>query len=213
MNRLLRILIVDDHAVVRRGLKEIVAEEFHNALFGEAQNGAELHRLIRNQTWDVVILDINMPGRGGLELLKDLKQIHPGLPVLVLSGHSEDQYAIRVVKAGGAGYIPKETAPDELVTAIKRVLAGGKYVSAAVAQKLLFQLESDRDKKPHETLSDREFQVLRLMASGKTPTEIAAALALNVKTISTFRTRILTKMNMRNSAELTRYALENHLLD
>ena len=212
VSQLLRILIVDDHAVVRQGLKHILAEDFREAVFGEAQNGTELFRYLHQQVWDIVILDINMPGSSGLDLLKDIKQDHPGLPVLVLSMHSEEQYAIRVLKAGGSGFMTKDLAADELVVAIRKVLTGGKYASPAVAEQLLFQVETDRDKLPHETLSDREFQVLCLIASGHTPTEIAASLALSIKTISTYRARILAKMNMRNNAELTHYVLENHLL-
>lgn len=213
MSKLLRILIVDDHAIVREGLTRILMEAFENAVFGQAQNGAELFKHLHQQAWDIVIMDISMPGRSGLELLRDLKREHPGLPVLVLSAHSEDQYAVRALKAGGAGYMTKETAPDELVNAVKLILTGKKYITSEIAEKLITHIETERDKLPHETLSDREYQVLCLIAAGKTPTEIAEALVLSVKTISTFRARILAKMNMRNNAQLTHYALENHLLD
>jgi DNA-binding NarL/FixJ family response regulator len=159
------------------------------------------------------MLDINIPGTSGLEILKDIKQEYPALPVLMLSAHSEDQYAMRVLKGGAAGFLTKGSAPEELVQAVRKVLGGGKYVSPALAEKLASHLDTKRDGPPHELLSDREFQVLRLIASGKTPTEIAADLSLSVKTISTFRTRILAKLDMRNSSELTHYAIDNGLLE
>lgn len=213
MSTPLRVLIVDDHAVVRQGLKHILADEFRDAQFAEAQNGIELFKFLRQQVWDVIILDINLPGRSGLDLLKDVKMDYPRVPVLVLSAHMENQYAIRVLKAGGSGYLTKDAAPDELVKAIRKVMGGGKYISAEMTEKLVTHIESDRDVLPHETLSDREFQVLCHIASGKTATEIAAIMMLSVKTISTFRSRILSKLNMRNNAELTHYAIEQHLFN
>ena len=197
MNASIKILIVDDHAVLRQGLKHILAEEWPHAVFGEAGSVPELMQLLRKDSWDVLLLDINLPGRNGLEALKEIANDKAHLPVLVLSGHPEDQYAIRVLKAGAAGYMTKETAPDELIQAVRKVLAGGRYVSAALAEKLAFGLSDNSDKLPHEHLSDREYQVLCLVASGKTPTEIAEELTLSVKTISTFRTRILSKMDMK----------------
>jgi DNA-binding NarL/FixJ family response regulator len=213
MNINLRILIVDDHAVVRQGLKHILVEEWAGAVFGEAQNVSELLPLFRKATWDVVLLDINMPGRSGLDVLRDLRQEKPQIPVLVLSGHPEDQYAVRVLRSGASGYLPKETAPDDLIKAIRKVLEGGKYVSASLAEQLAFGLGGDNQKVPHETLSDREYQVMCLLASGRTSTQIAEELMLSVKTISTFRTRVLAKMNMKTNAELTHYAIQNSLVE
>lgn len=206
-------LIVDDHDVVRQGLKSILAQAHPGARLWEAQNAMEVFTHLRGHECDLVILDIHIPGTSGLEILKDLKRDHPGLPVLMLSAHSEDQYAMRVLKAGAAGFLTKSSASEELVQAVRKVVGGGKYISPSVAEKLASHLDARRDKPTHELLSDREFQVLGLIASGKTPTEIAEALSLSVKTISTFRTRILAKLQMRNSAELTHYAIENHLLD
>jgi DNA-binding NarL/FixJ family response regulator len=204
---------VDDHDVVRQGLKSILAQAHPGARLGEARNASEALSKLRQQEWDLVILDINFPGTSGLAILEDLKREAPSLPVLMLSAHSEDQYAMRVLKAGAAGFLTKGSASEQLVLAVRKVLGGGKYISPALAEKLATQLDVNRDRPPHELLSDREYQVLCLIASGHTPTEIAGALSLSVKTISTFRTRILTKLNMRNSAELTHYALKNGLLD
>jgi len=209
----LRILITDDHAVVRQGLKQILAEEFKRAEFGEAANGQEALDRIWKESWDVVMLDLTMPGRSGLEVLKEIKKSRPKLPVLVLSMHPEDQFAVRLLKLGAAGYMTKESAPNELVGAVKKVIAGGRYVSAALGEKLASYLAIDVQTPPHERLSDREFVVLRHIASGKTPTTIARELTLSVKTISTYRTRILEKMDMSNNAELTHYAIQNHLVD
>jgi len=208
-----KILIVDDHAVVRQGLKTILAQSYAGAQIGEAQNAREVWSHLRRQQWDLVILDIHMPDTSGLEILKDLRQEYSSLSVLMLSAHSEDQYAMRVLKAGAAGFLAKGSASEELVLAVAKVLSGGKYISPGVAEKLAAQLDENHGKSPHELLSDREFQVLCFIAGGKTPTEIAESLSLSVKTISTFRTRILTKLNLRNSAELTHYALKNNLLD
>jgi DNA-binding NarL/FixJ family response regulator len=208
----LRILITDDHAVVRRGLKQVLEEEFDQVVFGEAQNTREMLEHLQKKAWDVVILDITLPGRSGLEVLGELKLTHPNLPVLVLSMHPEDQYGIRVLKSGASGYMTKESAPDEIVMAIRKVLRGGKYVSPSLAERLAFNLEVNGEKPLHEALSDREYEVMLMIASGKTLTEIAQKLDLSIKTVSTYRTRILEKMKMQNNAELIRYAIKNQLV-
>jgi DNA-binding NarL/FixJ family response regulator len=208
----IKILIADDHAIVREGLKQIVAEQSDMIVAGEAHNAQGVLDLLQKQEWDVVVLDINMPGRSGLDVLKEIKQQHPKLPVLVLSVHPEDQYGLRVLKAGAAGFMNKESAPAELVSAIRKVYRGGKYVSASLAERLAFHLEEDIDRPLHEALSDREFQVMCLIASGKTTTEIAQKLNLSVKTISTYRARILEKMKMKSNAELTHYAIQYGLV-
>jgi two-component system invasion response regulator UvrY len=210
---LIRILIADDHAILRRGLKEILEDELVGAIFGEAGNAQEVVTQVRSQAWDLVILDINMPGRSGFDLLGDLRQLRPELPVLVLSVHPEDQYAKRVLRAGAAGYMNKETAPRELVKAVRKVLAGGRYVSEAFAEKLALDLGAKAVRLPHEKLSDREFEVMRMIASGKTVSQIAEELHLSVTTVSTHRAGILKKMGMANNAELMRYVLENRLID
>jgi two-component system invasion response regulator UvrY len=212
MLSVMRILITDDHAVVRQGLKQILAEEFKRAEFGEASNVQEAIDKVWKENWDVVVLDITMPGRSGLEVLKEIKKSRPKLPVLMLSMHPEDQFAVRLLKIGASGYMTKESAPQELVGAVKKVVAGGRYVSPALAEKMASYLAIDVQTPPHERLSDREFLVLRLIASGKTPTAIAKELGLSVKTVSTYRTRILEKMSMANSAELTHYAIQNQLV-
>ena len=209
----MKVLIADDHAIVRRGLKLILSEEFSRVVFGEARNGQEVLDQVWKQDWDIVVLDITMPGRSGLEVLKELKQLRPKLPVLILSMHSEDQFGMRVLKAGAAGYMTKENVPEELVKAIKKVIAGGKYISPALAEQLAFHLEEDTGRPLHEKLSDREYQVMRMIASGQTVKEIAVELVLSMKTISTYRTRILEKMKMKSSAELTHYAVKNKLVD
>lgn len=208
----MRILITDDHAVVRQGLKQILAEEFRRAEFGEAASAQEAIERVWKETWDVVVLDITMPGRSGLEVLKEIKKSKPKLPVLVLSMHPEDQFAVRLLKIGASGYMTKESAPNELVGAVKKVMAGGRYISGPLAEKMASYLAIDVQTPPHERLSDREFLVLRLIASGKTPTMIAKELGLSVKTISTYRMRILEKMDMANNAELTHYAIQNNLV-
>jgi DNA-binding NarL/FixJ family response regulator len=208
-----RILIADDHAVVRRGLKQIVEEANDMVIAGEAANSHEVLSQIQAKRFDVLVLDITMPGRSGLDILKDVKQVRPQLPVLVLSMHSEDQFAARVLKAGAAGYLPKESAPEELVKAIRKVISGGKYISADQAEKLVSFFDSTRHEAPHEALSNREFEVLRRIASGRTVSQIAEEMKLSVKTISTYRTRILEKMNMTTSAELTHYAIRSGLVD
>jgi two-component system, NarL family, invasion response regulator UvrY len=207
----IKILVADDHAVVRRGLIQILTEYADLTVVGEAQDAQELFTLVRSQAWDIVILDVSMPGRGGLDVLKELKSDFPERPVLILSGHPEDQYAVRTLKAGAAGYLTKDSAPGELVTAVRKAMQGGKYVSATLAEKLAFNLTPETDRLPHETLSDREYQVMCRIASGKTVSEIAEEFSLSVKTISTYRTRILEKMNLKNNAELTLYAIQHGL--
>ena len=209
----MKILITDDHAVVRQGLKQILLEEFTRAQFGEATNAQEAIERVWRENWDVVVLDITMPGRSGLEVLKEIRKSRPKLPVLVLSMHPEDQFAMRLLKIGASGYMTKESAPNELVGAVRKVIAGGRYVSPSLAEKMASYLAIDVQTPPHERLSDREFLVLRLIASGKTPTVIARELALSVKTISTHRTRILKKMDLKTNSELTHYAIRNGLVE
>lgn len=210
---MIKILIADDHAIVRRGLKQILTETADMVVAGEAHNGQELLEKMRSDQWDVIVLDISMPGRGGLDILKQLKSERPKLPVLMLTIHPEDQYAVRVLRAGASGYLTKESAPDHLVEAIRKVARGGKYISPHLAERLAFNLESISEQPLHEALSDREFQVLRLIASGKTVKEIGEELSLSVKTISTYRTRILEKMKMKNNAEMTHYAIQQKLVE
>ena len=210
---MIRVLITDDHALIRRGLRQVLQEGLGAVTVGEAQDAREALELIMTQSWDVVVMDITMPGRSGLDILRDIKLAHPELPVLILSMHPEDQFAVRVLKSGASGFIPKESAPEELIKAIRKVLAGGRYVTPALAEKMAFDLALQSDKPPHETLSDREFQVLRMIASGKPVGQIAEELSLSVKTISTYRARVLEKMRMQNNAELTHYAIKHHLVD
>jgi len=209
----MKVLIADDHAVVRRGLKETINESFPKTTFGEVETAQEAIESVRRQDWDVVILDISMPGKSGLDILDDLKRLRPKVPVLFLSMHPEEQYAKRALKAGAAGYLTKESVPEELKTAVKRVLGGGRYVSATLAEKLAYDLRGGTDVPVHELLSDREFQVLRMVASGKTIKQIAAEISLSVKTVSTYRSRILEKTGLKTTAELIRYALQSQLVD
>jgi two-component system invasion response regulator UvrY len=209
---MIKILIADDHAIVRQGLKKIVENDTDMKVVGEAQNGAELLNLVRKTEFDVIILDISMPGRNGLEILKDLKRANSSLPVIILSIHPEDQYAVRAVRAGASGYMSKESAPEELVKAIRLAYRGGKYVSPLVAGLLANHVEVKTVEQQHTLLSDREFEVFNLLASGKTVGQIAVELNLSVKTISTYRARTLEKMGMTTNAELTRYALDYNLL-
>jgi DNA-binding NarL/FixJ family response regulator len=210
---MIKVCVVDDHAVVREGLKRIISENPGMAVTAEAGDGHEALKVIKEEPCDVVLLDITMPSKSGLDILKQLHTEAPKLPVLVLSMHAEDQYAVRVLRAGAAGYLTKESAPAKLVQAIRKVVRGGKYVSSTLAEKLVYDLDGDSSKAPHEVLSDREYQVLCMIASGKTVTEIGEELALSVKTISTYRVRILEKLNMKNNAELTRYAIKEGLVD
>jgi len=208
-----RVLIVDDHPVVRDGIKRILEEQEGETTVGEAGAAQEAIELVRQEDWDAVVLDISLGGRSGLELIKELKQIRPKLPVLILSMHSEEQYARRAFRAGAAGYITKDNSRAELVAAVKKVIDGGRYVSPALAERLVFDIERGSDRPPHELLSDREFEVMQHIASGKTVGDIAEQLSLSDKTISTYRARILEKMGMRNNAELTHYAIKNKLVD
>jgi len=210
---MIRILIADDHAIVRQGLKQILADTPDLVVVGEAANGVEALRMLREQPYDMLLLDISMPGKSGIEVLKQIKQEAPKLPVLILSIYPEEQYAVRLIKAGAACYLSKESAPEQLVTAIRTVAAGKRFISPSVAELLANELERDSDQPPHQALSDREFQILRLIASGKTVSEIADALALSVKTVSTYRTRLLDKMQLKNNAELTHYAIKNNLIE
>ena len=209
---MIRVLIVDDHAILRRGLKALLSDAFEGAKFGEASNADQALKQLDKKGWDVALLDVTLPGKSGLDLLKELKVVQPRLPVLILSVHSEDQFAVRALKAGAEGYLTKESAPEELVQAIHKVLSGGRYVSPSLAEKLALSLGKDFTRTPHETLSDREFEVMRRIGSGKTVTEIAEELSLSVKTVSTYRARILEKLGLRNSAEITQYATRNGLV-
>lgn len=209
----MKILIADDHAVVRRGLRDTLAEAYSRATFGEAKTAQETLESVARQNWDLVILDISMPGKSGLDILDDLHRLRPKLPILLLSMHPEDQFARRALKSGAAGYLTKESVPEELKEAVRRVQAGGRYVSATLAEKLAFDLRGDTDLPVHELLSDREFQVLRMLASGKTVKQIADEISLSVKTVSTYRARILLKTRLKTTAELIRYALQAGLVD
>jgi DNA-binding NarL/FixJ family response regulator len=209
---MIRILIADDHAIVRQGLRQIVSSDSQMNVVGEVQNGAELLDLVRKETVDVVVLDISMPGRNGLEILKELKRDYPLLPVIVLSMYPEDQYAVRALKAGASGYMTKESAPEELVKAIRKAYQRGKYISPQVAELLAEYVETNTSGEPHKLLSDREYEVFTMLAAGKTVGQISIELNLSVKTISTYRTRILEKMQMSTNADLTRYALDFKLL-
>jgi two-component system invasion response regulator UvrY len=209
----MRILIADDHAVVRRGLRQILAEAFKRAVFGEAANSQEALDRVWKEPWDIVILDLTMPGRSGLDVLKEIKRARPKLPVLMLSMHPEDQFAVRLLKAGASGYMTKESAPEELVGAVNKAVAGGRYVSPQLAEKLASFIVHDALAPPHENLSDREFLILRLIASGKPVSAIARDLSLSVKTVSTYRARLLEKMSMKNNSELVHYAFQYELVD
>lgn len=209
---MIRILIADDHPVIRKGLVQIIEDATGLIIEDEASNGYEVLEKIRTNNFDVIILDISMPGLNGLEVLKQIKIIKSNLPVLILSMYPEEQYAIRALKAGASGYLTKESAPEELVKAILKITNGGKYISSSLAEILAFDFLGEKNKMAHELLSDREFQVMSMIASGKTVSEIADELSLSVKTVSTYRSRILSKMNLNNNAELTHYAFENNLI-
>ena len=209
---MIRILIVDDHAILRRGLKEILEREFRDVNIGGAGTAEQALTQLDAENWDLVILDITMPGRSGVDVLRHLKALRPKLPVLVLSMHPEDQYGKRVLKAGASGYMNKESAPEELIKAVRKLLSGGRYVSPTLAETLAVDLSRDDGTPAHERLSDREFEVLRKMASGKTVGQIAQELHLSVPTVSTYRARILEKMDLKTTAELIRYAIQNRLV-
>lgn len=206
----MKILVADDHIVLRKGLVQILAEAFPEAEFGETGATPETLALLARRRWDLLVLDIFMPGRGGLEVLRETRQQYPRLPVLVLSSAPEEQMAVRVLKAGAGGYLNKRTAPEELVLAVQKLLAGGRYVSRATAERLAVEV-AEKNRPPHEALSDREFEVLRLLISGRSLKEIAAELSLSAKTVSTFHTRIWEKLRVQNDIEMVRYALEHGL--
>ena len=209
----IRVFIADDHAIVREGLKQILAESSDMIVAGEAENGLDAIKLFRKSKCHVMLLDISMPDRSGIDVLKQVKKENPEIAVLMLSMHREDQYAIRSLKAGASGYLTKQSAPKELVTAIRQVASGQKYVSAALAQELASAIGDDHETPLHDTLSDREYQTLTMIASGKTVSAIAQELSLSVKTISEYRSRLLVKMKLKNSAELTHYAIKNQLIE
>jgi DNA-binding NarL/FixJ family response regulator len=209
---MLKILLADDHAIMRKGLKDVLVEGLGQVEVGEAATGQEAVEAVRKQAWDAVVLDINLPDKNGIEVLKEMKALRPALPVVVLSLHPEDQYAVRMLKAGAAGYLTKEGAPEQLVAAVRKALAGGKYVSAALAEQLAAGIGTP-SAEPLATLSDRELEVLCLIAGGKTPTQIADTMSLSVKTVSTYRARLLEKLHLRTTAELIRYALEHKLVE
>lgn len=210
---MIRILIADDHAIVRRGLKQIVSESPGMVVAGEAANGEEAVALARKLSYDIAIVDIAMPGRGGLDILKDLKSARPSAKIIILSMYPEEQYAIRSLRDGASAYLTKANATEELVHAIQAVAAGRRYITPSVAERLASYVEQDTDRLPHESLSDRELQVFLLLGSGKTVTDIARELSLSVKTVSTYRTRILEKMRMSSNALLIRYAIQHKLVE
>ena len=209
----MRVLIADDHAVVRQGLKQILELDRTAEVVGEAKNGNEALQLARKVEWDLAILDYSMPGRSGLDLIKDIKREYPKRPVLILSMHPEELHATRVLKAGGAGYINKESASEELLTAIRKVMNGGRYVSAALAERFAFELAPETQRPPHETLSDREYRVMWLLACGKPINQIAKEMFLSPNTVSTYRARILKKLQVMNNAQLVQYAIKHQLAE
>jgi two-component system, NarL family, invasion response regulator UvrY len=208
-----RVLIVDDHEIVRRGLKQILLDEFKELEVGEAGDGRQALEAVHKKSWDVVLLDINMPGRSGLEVLEDFRRLRPEMPVVVLTAFPEADFAIRSFKLGASGYVNKQSASDELLAALRKALAGGRYITPSLAEKLAATLAGEVATAPHETLSNRELQVLRLIASGRTIKEIAGQLSLSEKTVGTYRTRISDKMGLATNVELTRYALQHRLVD
>lgn len=209
----INILIADDHPIVRAGLKQIISETNDMTVADEASNGQEALDLVRKKEYDLLLLDISMPGRNGLEILKELKSDYPKFPVLILSIYPEEQYAVRAFRAGASGYLTKASAPNELISAIKKIVNGGRYVSESLAEKLTYYLDEDTSRPPHDLLTDREYQVMLMLGSGKTVKEVGEELFLSVKTISTYRTHILEKMKMKNNAEVTLYVVKNKLID
>jgi len=210
---MIHLLIIDDHEVVRRGLKQVFSDEFSKLKIGEAENSQAALELITTQEWDIVLLDINIPGRSGLEVLSEIKRLQPRTPVLVVSAYPEEEFAIRALKLGASGYLNKSSASDEMLVAANKVMAGGKYVTAVLAEKLASALGGDARQSPHESLSSRELQVLQMIANGRTIKEIAAELALSEKTIGTYRSRISKKLGLATNVELTRYALKHQLAE
>lgn len=210
---MIKVLVADDHAIVRRGLREILSETPDILVGGEAATAQEVMQLVHAQRWSVVLLDLSLPGGTGLELLGEIRRAYPDLPVLILTVQPEDQYAVRAIRAGAAGFLTKESAPDRLIEAVRKVARGGRYVSAELAETLASVLAGDAKKEPHELLSNREFEILKMLASGKTVSKVAQELSLSVKTVSTHRTRILKKMGMKTTAELTHYAVRNHIVE
>lgn len=209
---MIKVLIADDHSVVRRGIKQILSEESDIEVLGEASNSEEIFEHLYDHDWDLLILDLTMPGKSGLDSLIEIKQRKPGLKVLVLSMHPEEEIAIRALKTGASGYLNKDSVPGELLRAVRKVSEGGKYISTSLAESIYMSIEKDHHRSPHEDLSDREYQVLCLISSGQTLSQIAAELSLSVKTISTYRTRILEKMNLKTNVELTHYAIRHKLV-
>ncbi|MBN8861068.1 MAG: response regulator transcription factor [Sphingobacteriales bacterium] len=209
---MIRILIADDHAIVRKGLTQLIRDEFASAEIAEVGDAEELISKVSDKDWDIVVCDLSMPGRSGLDALRQIKQMHPSLPVLIMSMHDEDQYALRVLKAGASAYLGKDNIHEDIIKAIRTVLLGKKFITPSVAEKLAQALEGDTNQLPHEKLSDREFDVFKLLAGGKAVSDIADQLSLSVTTVSTYRARILEKMNLKSNADLTRYALNNNLI-
>ena len=210
---MIKILIADDHAIVREGLKQIVAEESDMKVTGEAANANELFELLDKDSWEIVVLDINMPGKSGLEALKEMKTRNIKVPVLILSMFSEDQYGLRAIKAGAAGYLKKVSAPTELVSAIRKIVGGGKYISPTLAEKLADNFDANNKKVPHQNLSDREYQIMCFISLGKSAEEIAEELAISIHTVYSYRNRILEKMHLKSNVELTQYAIQNKLIE
>ncbi len=210
---MIKILIADDHAIVREGLKQIVAEESDMKVTGEAANASELFELLDKDSWEIVVLDINMPGKSGLEALKEMKSRNIKVPVLILSMFSEDQYGLRAIKAGAAGYLKKVSAPTELVSAIRKIVGGGKYISPTLAEKLADSVDVNNKKALHQNLSDREYQIMCFISLGKSAEEIAEELAISIHTVYSYRNRILEKMHLKSNVELTQYAIQNKLIE
>ncbi len=210
---MIRVLVVDDHPIVREGLKQILSDTEDILVVDEADSGQAVLDCTAKSNFDVVLLDISMPGRDGLEILRELKQLKPRLPVLILSMYPEEHYAVRVLRGGASGYLTKSSAPDELISAIRKVASGRKYISSTLAERLTYELDRDASKPLHEILSDREYQVMHMLSTGKSVKDIALELGLSVKTVSTYRSRILEKMNMKNNAEIVLYAVQNKLID
>ncbi|MCX7981379.1 MAG: response regulator transcription factor [Syntrophales bacterium] len=208
----IRVLVADDHPVVREGLKKIIAADGEMEVVGEAENGTEVLKLLQEKKFDCLILDISMPGESGLVITKEIKSLFPHLPILIVTMYPEEQFAIRAFRAGASGYLTKTSAPTELITAIRKVSSGGRYVSSSLAERLTYYLSGEGKKLPHESLTDREYQIMLKIAAGKTTAEIAEELSLSVKTISAYRTSILEKLHLKNTVELTRYAIENGLI-